>query len=53
MSGVMRVIVSEIANKGLTGEKAMAYINPAELRSETGRSLKAGADDSYLGKNVN
>ena len=52
MSGIRRAIVAELANKGLTGEKAMAYMNQAEMASENGRSLSRGADDSYLGKNA-
>lgn len=36
MSGVMRNVLADIAEEGLTGETAIAEISPEKLRAEKG-----------------
>ena len=36
MSGVNRNIIADIAEKGLTGEEAMAAMSPEAIRAEKG-----------------
>ena len=50
MSGVNRNIVSDIAEKGLTGAEAMAYMSPENIRNEKGNASEERSEgENYKG----
>lgn len=50
MSGVNRNIVSDMAEKNLTGAEAMAYMSPENIRNEKGTAAEERSEgENYKG----
>jgi len=50
MSGVNRNIIADIAEKGLTGTEAMAYMSPENIRNEKGNAAEERSEgENYKG----